>query len=213
MISKSAEPKSLENWLETATEGITTAGKERIAREIEAHYADAVTALREKGESEESTQAKALAELGKPRLAGRRFRREYLTEADLAYVKRLRENKPRARVMHTLGICVSTAASLLLLWCTETPSRSEKIIFAAYWFVNVCLLPLVLYQLPNSSRVNQMPARLVLIEWFRFTWLGLLLFLTLPNPWLRMGASVPFFWQAIRNLQLRRKFSLVVKET
>jgi hypothetical protein len=42
MIFKNRESKCLEEWLEMAAKGIASAGKERITREIEAHYADTV---------------------------------------------------------------------------------------------------------------------------------------------------------------------------
>jgi hypothetical protein len=76
------KPSDLAQWLETATEGIASSGKERIRREIEAHYAEAVEAHLAKGEAEPVAQANALGELGNARTAGRRFRRRHLTERE-----------------------------------------------------------------------------------------------------------------------------------
>jgi hypothetical protein len=82
MILKPREPKNLSEWLETAAKGIAAAGQERIAREIEAHYAEAVEAHVTKGESEPIALAKALDALGDAMTARRRFRKEHLTVKD-----------------------------------------------------------------------------------------------------------------------------------
>ena len=64
MNAKRDIPSDLEQWLEMATEGIAAAGKERIGREIGAHYAEAVAAHEGKGMTEEQAREKALEELG-----------------------------------------------------------------------------------------------------------------------------------------------------
>jgi hypothetical protein len=108
MIFKNPEPKNLAEWLETATEGIAPAGKERITREIGAHYTDAVAALRDKGESEEVAQARALEVLGDPTQALKRFRKNFITDLEEKEIARLRMPKylfvkPRAPIVKAHG--------------------------------------------------------------------------------------------------------------
>lgn len=89
---KAAGPKgtglSLTEWLEVATAGLTAPAREKIEREISAHYLDAVEAHRANGESDKTAHAGALAELGDLEKAGVKFRKQYLTEGDLAVMRR-----------------------------------------------------------------------------------------------------------------------------
>jgi hypothetical protein len=77
---KNKKVERLSEWLEIATKGLAQAGKQRIAQEIEAHFAESVDAHLTQGEPEQVAQANALAELGDPRAAGKRFRRKHLTQ-------------------------------------------------------------------------------------------------------------------------------------
>src|SRR5260221_4530169 len=74
--------ESLSKWLEIATKGLATAGKQRITQEIEAHFADAVEARVSQGKPEGVAKANALAELGDPTAAGKRFRKKHFTEKE-----------------------------------------------------------------------------------------------------------------------------------
>jgi len=69
-----------------ATKGIAAAGKERITREIEVHFAEAVEAHIAKGEPQEIAQASALAELGDAKTARRRFLKKHLTTLEEKHV-------------------------------------------------------------------------------------------------------------------------------
>ena len=83
------EPKDLVEWLDIATKGIASAGKERITREIEVHFAEAVEGHLAKGETEEVAQARAIIALGDPTVAAKRFRRSCLTEEERQLVSKL----------------------------------------------------------------------------------------------------------------------------
>jgi hypothetical protein len=76
------KPRNLAEWLETATWYLVPSAKERIRAEIEAHYIEAVQSHLAGGSTEPAAQAAALADLGNPRSAARRFRREHLTDED-----------------------------------------------------------------------------------------------------------------------------------
>lgn len=80
--------QTLPEWLEIATRELTDASKERIGLEIEAHYAEAVEAHLENGSSESEAQKAALAELGNAHVAGKRFRKQYLTQEDIDRLKK-----------------------------------------------------------------------------------------------------------------------------
>lgn len=70
------------DWLRIATQGLTGASKERIRPEIEAHYAQAVEAHRHGGSTESEAQKSALADLGNPHEAAKRFCKRHLTQRD-----------------------------------------------------------------------------------------------------------------------------------
>lgn len=86
-IFRKHQVQTLSEWLEIATRKLTNASKERIRVEIEAHYAEAVEAHREDGLSEADAQTAALRELGDANAAGRRFRKQHLTESDETTLK------------------------------------------------------------------------------------------------------------------------------
>jgi hypothetical protein len=74
--------RGLYHWLEIATEKIASPAKERIRSEIEAHYAEALAGHVAEGQTETDAKAAALADLGDPKTAARRLRRQHLTERE-----------------------------------------------------------------------------------------------------------------------------------
>jgi hypothetical protein len=79
MFFRKPKARNVSEWVEAATRKIAAPANERIRREIEAHYAEAVVAHLDGGLSEGEANAAALAELGDARQAARRFRRQHLT--------------------------------------------------------------------------------------------------------------------------------------
>jgi hypothetical protein len=77
------ESKSLSQWLEIATCGIAASGRERITREIGAHYAEAVEAFLAQGEPEPVAQARAIIALGDATVAAKRFRKNHFSEKEI----------------------------------------------------------------------------------------------------------------------------------
>jgi hypothetical protein len=71
--------RGLAGWLEIATDRLDTPAKQRIAREIEIHYADAVNDHMAAGEPEVSAKMTALKELGDPQVAAANFQKSHLT--------------------------------------------------------------------------------------------------------------------------------------
>jgi hypothetical protein len=74
--------RGLEGWLALAIDKLEEPARQRIANEIEAHYAEAVSAHTAAGEPEVSAQAAALAELGDPQTAALNFQKSHLTETE-----------------------------------------------------------------------------------------------------------------------------------
>jgi hypothetical protein len=72
--------QSLCEWLQIATDKLSTPAKERIRVEIEAHFAESRENHQANGFSEDEARVASLAELGDPYAAGKHFRRRYLTQ-------------------------------------------------------------------------------------------------------------------------------------
>jgi hypothetical protein len=87
--------ESLSEWLEIATKDLVPAAKERIAQEIETHFADAVETHLKLGEQELVARFKAVAELGDAGVAGKRFRRKHLTEKEAKRLARAQKDVGR----------------------------------------------------------------------------------------------------------------------
>jgi hypothetical protein len=79
--------RGLAGWLEIATDGLEAPGRQRVAHEIAAHYAEAISAHLAAGEPETSAQATALAELGDPQEAALNFQKNHLTAAEAKQLK------------------------------------------------------------------------------------------------------------------------------
>ncbi|NUN97616.1 MAG: hypothetical protein HUU16_15740 [Candidatus Omnitrophica bacterium] len=80
---------SLQEWLSIATKGLAAEGRERVRREIEAHYEAAVEEASEQGLDTEVAQPTALRALGDCGKAQRRFNRVFLTEVEEAACKEM----------------------------------------------------------------------------------------------------------------------------
>lgn len=78
---------TLEAWLGTATNKLTQTGKERITLEITSHFNDAEVSYRANGLADVDAQARALADLGDPKEAGRRFKKRHLTQSEAAFLE------------------------------------------------------------------------------------------------------------------------------
>jgi hypothetical protein len=88
-------PDTLDRWLFHATDGLTQESKDRVRAEITAHYEDALAAAREAGHPESEAQREALAELGDPEMARKKFCAAYLWQGDLDKLKVLESHRNR----------------------------------------------------------------------------------------------------------------------
>ena len=81
-ILRSRDPRNVDEWLAIATEDLMPLAQARVRIEIAGHYAAAVLAHTQAGESAPAAQAAALADLGNPWESHARFARAYLTRQD-----------------------------------------------------------------------------------------------------------------------------------
>ena len=66
-------------WIDCATRGLCEDARERIRKEIEAHYEEAVSEYRENGGTLKESHKAAIRSLGSPERARRVYRKTYLT--------------------------------------------------------------------------------------------------------------------------------------
>jgi hypothetical protein len=71
--------QSLSAWLDVATRDLVPSAQARIRVEIEGHYNEAVQSALANGSPESVAQSSALADLGNPQAAAKRFSKTYLT--------------------------------------------------------------------------------------------------------------------------------------
>lgn len=91
----------LPEWLEITTKELAPTAKERIRLEIEAHHAEAVAAHLAGGLSESVAGSEALADLGSPDEAAKRFRKQHLTIREANEVeRRFKAMKSRWRLLY-----------------------------------------------------------------------------------------------------------------
>ena len=131
MSTPSTQARNLYQWLEIATAELIPPSEERIRLEIEAHFADSMESRQANGCLESEARRAALAELGDPIAAAKRFRRKHLT---------VKEAKRVGQMLNGLG-----PARLLAFWaffalCSEfSTHRIPRIILAAALFMCVTI--------------------------------------------------------------------------
>jgi len=111
-------------WLDATTRGLCDHARERIREELECHYLDAYDALIETGVPD----AQAVAELGSPKKAQRRFKKIYLTRKEDTLLDGMlsvflsrdivglpRQYGPSCRFMRRMSFAIGTLAPLALI--------------------------------------------------------------------------------------------------
>lgn len=82
LIAKMGDNLTTGHWLGVAAKKLAPYAKERIHREVEAHYRDAIEEEIVNGRSSARAHIEALRRLGDPKSVGRFFRRTYLTQKE-----------------------------------------------------------------------------------------------------------------------------------
>jgi hypothetical protein len=150
MVARVERPKDplptagLPGWLAIATDKLIEPARERVSREIESHFADAIDAHVKEGESAEASRAAALAELGDPYAAGKSYRRKYLTQGDIKHLERARL---KADSVRGAGMLLGIALAYAICVWRIGPDYVRSAIFATLLAASVlacALLPLML---------------------------------------------------------------------
>jgi hypothetical protein len=131
--------QELAAWLVLATFGLVPPARERIKREIEAHFADAVVAHVAEGLSQESAETMALEELGDIHSAAKAFQKKHITEEeekwlhDLPEEYRLKKFASRFRYFWTLFFSIWLTICVLK-WSDTSDIRLTCLSLAPLWF-------------------------------------------------------------------------------
>lgn len=158
-LFRKRQVQTLSEWLEIATRKLTYASKKRIRLEIEAHYVEAVEAHRENGLSEADAQTAALAELGNAKTAGKRFRKQHLTERE---EKRLKEADEYGR---SIGFLLLFYAIFLLAtngWVRQNLYHiRDPMPYFALQFILLIAIPTACFIIARRSKAG--PSRHLLL--------------------------------------------------
>lgn len=153
--------KLFEWWLNIATEGLAATGKERITREIELHYAEATEAHLAQGESESAARFAALADLGEPDKAARKFRRSHLTEKEVTHLAKLRKETGKVSVL----LFAYLSAVFLLLFARFENLQTPHVVFDAMLFV-AFFFPTISFMNSRRPVIKARLRELLLLECF-----------------------------------------------
>jgi hypothetical protein len=195
-----------------ATKGIAAAGQERIAREIETHFAEAVEARSAQGETKPVAQANALRQLGNAKSARRRFHKRHLTEREekqIAALQNMATSRNRLALSFSMGFA--------FIFSVLLANRSNGLLFCIPIFLGSIVLPMLAFrrlsQPANKSKLSSMlliwsvPAtsslclvfalialdiKMPLLIWIRYLMIGVLLI------WCAFGILAFQTWQKIR---------------
>lgn len=151
-IFRKPKVTTLSEWLEVATRKLENTAKERIRKEIEAHYAEAVQTHREEGSTEIAAQAAALEELGDARTAGRRFRREHLTQGE---VKKLYSLEKQGRSFALLFINYLFFVSTFIDFSRAMKDHYFSWLLLALEVSVLLVFPTVCFLAPKSDSVKK----------------------------------------------------------
>jgi hypothetical protein len=154
-------PATLPEWLEIATRGLAATGKERITREIEAHYDEAVQARVAQGEPVQAAEAGIIADLGEPDKAARKFRRSHLTEKEVTHLAKLRKETGKVSVL----LFAYLSSAFLLLFARFENLQTPHVVFDAMLFV-AFFFPTISFMNSRRPVIKARLRELLLLECF-----------------------------------------------
>jgi hypothetical protein len=149
--------RSLEGWLELATDGLEVPARQRVANEIGAHYAESVSAHLAAGEPELSAQATALAELGDPQEAALNFQKSHLTKSEAKSLERIEKLAAKPLFsFRTLPLDIIPLAGFALLFSHVNPN--SRLLLDAHFFAGFVLVAYAGFRLiPRLLCARTMP--------------------------------------------------------
>jgi hypothetical protein len=142
------QPHDLHAWVRFATIELTAPVKKRFLFEIEERYSEAVSVHLAEGLSEPDALREALAELGDPSEAAKRFRKQHLTLWDADRIKAMLRDSAKGDPF--LWLC-----SFLLLWFMgmHIPLIHRILVLAASFFMT-SLLPQIGKTVARRRRIG-----------------------------------------------------------
>jgi uncharacterized membrane protein len=139
--------RGLPGWLEIATDKLAESARQRISQEMEAHFAEAVKAHVEAGQTESEAQAMALAELGDPQDAARSFKKSHLTEKEAEWLQK-EERRAGNRPFSFANIGIWLVGLIILLamslYPEPVPHYSWVIVLLQLTFIGTNVAPRLL---------------------------------------------------------------------
>jgi hypothetical protein len=120
----------LTEWLRIATADLEKPAKQRIAQEIEVHYADAIRYHSAAGKFESDARIAALEELGDPHVAANRFQKTYLTASEARWFRPWERVAFHRMIWLALNLTVIVALIALRLFHRNLSSLEYVTVFA-----------------------------------------------------------------------------------
>jgi hypothetical protein len=130
-VIKKHQTHDLPEWLGIVTKNLVVSAKERICAEIEEHYAETVASHLTEGLSKADAMSQALAELGDPEEAAKRFCRLYMTIGDVRRLKNCIVSSPTI-------LCISILFTIIILSVLKWSLHHEAVLMCISC---VCFLP------------------------------------------------------------------------
>jgi hypothetical protein len=155
------KPSDLAEWLEIATDGLAVPGRERVRREVGAHFGQAVRAHMAEGESEPVAKINALEELGDARTAQKDFRKRHLTKDEEKHLVTLRETARSKFVLATNLIIGFTSLFFLLRLNSKSAFLTCLPVFIA-----LIILPVFAFWRLRHRGTESKLSTLLLIQFF-----------------------------------------------
>lgn len=108
-------------WLDAATRGLCDDARARVRADVEAHFAAAYEQRRGDGDDHDTAVRLAVASLGDPAAANRRYARVYLTEAESKRIERLARTRRVKPIVLWVSAAVFPVLTVAASWVDADP--------------------------------------------------------------------------------------------
>lgn len=177
---------TLEAWLGIVTNKLAQPGEERVTFEITSHFEDAVASYRTNGLTDANAQIRALADLGSPKEAAKRFKKRHLTQKEAAFLEKKLDGyrewrKPGMQLAYWI-FC----ALFLTIGYYQLKIQHVRLLLPAIWAVLFVALQRISFSL--ASRPKVLSLRL-LLAFDILSWLCFSILLGCVTAWPAIGMS------------------------
>jgi hypothetical protein len=202
-LSEWLKTRGLAGWLEIATDGLEATAKQRIAHEIEIHYAEAVNDHMAAGEPELSAQITALEELGDPQVAAVNFRKSHLTESQAKSMKSMEWTADKPFFSFWAVLLDIGPLSAFVFFCVFPIAGSRLLAVATLVaYAGLRVVPRLLYfaTLPRPSFIRGLALSVLLTEVALSCWMTLFAY-TIINHNIYVGGGRGLYMFLITNIK------------